>query len=79
MLLRNIIDKIPLKTLSFLLCINHIRTCRRDDMQSSNPHIKEAALKQAQIQHGCRSQHNQFAMSGRPECLAKLMAEGMAQ
>jgi len=48
-------------------------------MQSSNPHIKEAALERAKVQNGVRSQHNQFAMSRSPECLAKLMAEGTAQ
>jgi len=48
-------------------------------MQSSNPHIKEAALKRAKIRNGVRSQHNQFAMSKSPEYLAKLMADGMAQ
>jgi len=32
-------------------------------MQSSNPHIKESALKGAKVQNGVRSQHNQFAKS----------------
>jgi len=59
--------------------MKHIRTCKRDDMQSSNPHIKEAALKRAKVQNGVRSQHNQFSMSKSPECLAKLMADGMAK
>jgi hypothetical protein len=48
-------------------------------MQSSNPHIKEAALKRAKVQNGVRSQHNQSVMSISLKCLANLMADGIAQ
>jgi hypothetical protein len=48
-------------------------------MQSSNPHIKEAALKGAKVQNGFRSQRNQSVMSRSPECLANLMADGIVQ